>query len=291
LFHLIAAGLQPEDLSPRFAGGTPTATTVVEIAAVGDGVRGWSPLDRAVLGRRLPTGEPIPGLSSFISIDGRFKQEVAQKIPAEIPADEATMLPSAALAARCLREGRVPRGGSLLVVGLGLAGQIALLLARHQGVLRIVAADASPTLLKKAEYNGASRIVRTAEESVREVLAAETGGQGVNAVVLFGGQPAWMQEGVQSLAHGGTVVFGIPLSQSVQLGLASPHIQSREIRIQGVHGFTPRDVKTALKAMSQGNVNGESLISRRIPWDALDGERLEPGYWQHGTHIVVEGPE
>jgi threonine dehydrogenase-like Zn-dependent dehydrogenase len=100
-----------------------------------------------------------------------------------------------------------------------------------------------------------------------------------------------MQEGVQSLALGGTVVFGIPLSMSVQLGLASTHIQGRELRIQGVRAFGPRDVKTALKAMSQGTVNGESLISRRIPWNDLDGERLEPGYWHHGTHVVVEGPE
>ncbi|MGD8363170.1 MAG: zinc-binding dehydrogenase, partial [Gemmatimonadota bacterium] len=276
---------------PRYMGMTPTAAAVVEIAAVGDGVRGWSPLDRAVLGRHLPTGNPLPGLAAFIPMDARFRQEVALKLPVEIPADEATMLPAAALAARCLREARVPRGGTLLVVGLGLAGQIALLLARHQGARGIFAADASPTLLKKAEYNGASRVIGAGEASVREVLVRETGGHGVDAVLLLGGEPAWMQEGVQSLAVGGTVVFGIPLTTSVQLGMVSTHIQGRELRIQGVRAFGPRDVKTALKAMSQGTLNGDSLISRRIPWDKLDGERLEPGYWDHGTHLVVEGPE
>jgi threonine dehydrogenase-like Zn-dependent dehydrogenase len=290
LFRLVAAGLQPEDLSPRFLGLTPTASAVAEIAAVGDGVRGWSPLDRAVLARHLPTGDPVPAVAAFIPVAGRYRQEAALKLPVEIPADEATMLPAAALAARCLREARVPRGGSLLVLGLGLVGQITLLLARHQGVQQIFAADASPTLQKKAEYNGASRVVRVGEESVRDVLVQETGARGVNAVVLFGGHPTWMQEGVQSLAHGGTVVFGIPLTLSIQISLASVHIQSREIRVQGVRAFAPRDVKTALKAMSQGNVNGESLISRRIAWGELDGETLAPGYWEHGTHVVVEGP-
>lgn len=290
LFRLIAAGLQPEDVSERFHNQTPPAATVAEIAAVGDGVRGWSPPERVLIGRRLPIGDTVPGLAEFISIDARFKQSVTLKLPVDIPSDEATLVPSVALAARILREARVPRNGSLLVVGLGLVGQAVLLLARHQGIQNLFAADASPTLQKKGEYNGASRIIRVAEESVRDVLAADTGGRGVNAAIFLSPEPGWVQEGMVSLAPGGTVVLGIPFSASIRMALNTAHIQSHEMRIQGVREFGPRDVKTALNAITQGNVNGESLISRRIPWAELDGQKLEPGYWEHATHVVVEGP-
>jgi threonine dehydrogenase-like Zn-dependent dehydrogenase len=155
---------------------------------------------------------------------------------------------------------------------------------------RIFAADTSPTLRKKGEYNGASRMIRWPEETVRETVARETGGRGVHSAILLSAQPDPVREAIESLGRGGSAILGIPPPSSVRLGFTSTLLQSREMRFQGVPAFHPRDLKTAVNALKQGTVNGESLISRRIPWAKLDGERIEPGYWEHATHVVVEGP-
>jgi L-iditol 2-dehydrogenase len=265
---------------------------VGEIAAIGEKVRGWDVLDRALLLRppRVPSPHSLTGLADFVHVSAAMEKEnLVVKLPQEISAEDATLLPAAALAVRMLREARVPAGGRLLVVGLGLVGQIVILLARHQRVEQLFATDHSPTLKRKAEWSGATRVLPV--ESVSESVGQELGGTGVHAAVVLRADAPLLQGAFGSLGAQGTLILGSSFAPSARLTVPPAWMQSHEIRVQGVNHFEPGDIREAISTVRQGIVNAETLVSKRIAWGDLAGVSFDEEFWAHGTHVVVEGPE
>jgi len=294
LFRLLAAGLGPEDVTPgNYVNRTPPAVPVGEIAAVGEDVTGWNPLDAAVVlphaaGPSLP---PLAGLCEYFLVPRELvERNLVRKLPAEIPAEDATLVPATALASKVLREARAGKATSVLVVGLGLAGQIVIRLARHQGVRTVFAADESPTLRQRAEWSGATRVIRLPENSIREAIAGETGGRGVDAALLLVPDASQAHEVFQALAPRGTLILAAPFSPNFLFALPGARLQRNELRVQGVGSFEARELRDAFRALNQGIVNAETLVSKRVAWEDLPGTGIDPGYWSHGTHLVVAGP-
>lgn len=295
LFRLLSAGIAPADIDLTLnVGRTPAALPVTEIAATGENVSGWNPLDRALLlAPMLATGgAPFEGLAEFIHVPAEAARGGGViKLSMEIPPDDATLVPAAAMAARVLRETHSSNTAGLLVLGLGLAGQALIRMARHQGVRAVVAVDNSATLRERASWSGATHAVRVPDESVRSVVMDATGGAGVQAAVILSGDPSYAPEALQSLAPRGTLILGAPFPASFLFALPGTLVQRRELRIVGVSGFETRDVRDAMQALRLGIVNAETLVSKHVAWAELPAMELEPGYWEHGTHVVVEGPE
>jgi threonine dehydrogenase-like Zn-dependent dehydrogenase len=176
------------------------------------------------------------------------------------------------------------------VLGLGLIGQIVILLARHQRVDQILAADVSPTLRRKAEWSGATRIIPLPAESVVDAVGQQGRG-GVHAAVVLTSDPTLLPQAFSALRPGGALVLASPFSPSVRMEVPPAHIRHHEIRLQGVQRFEERDVGEARRTIQQGIVNGEALVSKRIAWKDLGNTILGDDYWTHGTHVVVKGPE
>jgi NADPH:quinone reductase-like Zn-dependent oxidoreductase len=291
LFRLLVAGVREEDRIP--SPGSAQGALVGEIAAVGDAVTRWSPLDRALL---IPGSGPpgTAGIAEFFRAgdgpDDRHGFRVF-RIPERMNAEDATLLPSAALAARILRKATLPKGGRFLVVGLGLVGQILILLARHQRVEQILAADSSATLRAKAEWSGATGIIHLPEAPIGDSVLRMTGGQGVDGAAILSPDASWTAEASRVIAERGSLLVVAEFPPGFSLNVAPAWIQRNEIRIQGVRGFRERDLREAIRAIDQGILNAEGFISRRIPWPDLEGATLDPGYWAHGTHVLIEGPE
>ncbi len=293
VFRLLAAGVGPDDVAPNlYVNRTPPGVPILEVAAAGDGVSGWNALDRAILLPRPASTDPLPGLSTYLSIpDDPALREALVKLPGQIDAEGATLLPAAAFAARILREARSDHARTLLVLGLGLVGQVAIRLARHQGIRGVYAADASATLRQRAEWSGATRVIRVPEEPLRDAILQETGGAGPDAVLALSPDASLAHEAFQVMARRGTMVVGAPFSSNFLFALPGARVQRNELRIHGVSGFESQDLRDAFQALRLGTVNADTLVSRRLRWDELPQADLDPGYWEHGTHVVVQGPD
>jgi len=289
LFKLLVAGVRAEDYPGP--SGRVQGVQVGEIAAVGDDVTGWSPSDRALL---VPDASRSSGIASYLhtgeSPENRNGFRLYQ-IPDRMNAEDATLLPSAALAARILRTCALRKGGRLLVVGLGLVGQILMLFARHQRVEKILGADPSPTLRAKGEWSGATGIVRLPEESIQEAILSMTRQQGVDAAVILSSNASWIAEASRVISERGTLIFASETPPGFSLNVAPAWIQRNEIRLQGVRGFGDPDLREAMRAIDQGTLNAENYVSRRTAWSELEAAHLDPAYWDHGTHVLIEGPE
>jgi|GEM_PF-1144004 len=289
LFKLLVAGIRAEDHPGP--SGRVQGVQVGEIAAVGDDVTRWNPSDRALL---VPDASRSSGIANYVytgeSSDDRRGFRVIQ-IPDRMNAEDATLLPSAALAARILRTCALPKGGRLLVVGLGLVGQILMLFARHQRVEKILGADPSPTLRAKGEWSGATGIVRLPEESIQDAVLTMTRQKGVDAAVILSPNASWTADASRVISERGTLIFAALTPPGFNLSVAPAWIHQNEIRIQGVRGFGDPDLREAMRAIDQGTLNAENYVSRRTAWSELEAAHLDPAYWDHGTHVLIEGPE
>ena len=94
---------------------------------------------------------------------------------------------------------QVPEGGSLVVVGLGPVGQLAVRAARHRGVQHVIGLDLVPERLALAQAHGATVVDLTHTKKPVEAIKDLTDGRGADSVL----------EAVGMEAHGNPVAAKI----------------------------------------------------------------------------------
>lgn len=105
----------------------------------------------------------------------------------------------------------VKPGHTVVVVGDGAVGLLAVLSARVQGAARIIAMSRHPTRQRLAREYGATDVVtERGEEGVARILEL-TRGVGADAVLECVGTPEAMQQAIRATRPGGTVGYvGVP---------------------------------------------------------------------------------
>ncbi len=94
---------------------------------------------------------------------------------------------------QAVRYADTPRGGTLAVLGLGPIGQMAVRVARQQGVERILAVDSVPARLAMAQKYGAEIVNLDDSDNMADTLIELTKGRGPDSVI----------EAVGMESHGG----------------------------------------------------------------------------------------
>jgi len=77
----------------------------------------------------------------------------------------------------------VPRGGSVLVLGLGAIGDMAARVARHRGAGTVIGIDRVPERLQRASARGVTTINLDDHDDPAAVVRDLTGGRGADAVI------------------------------------------------------------------------------------------------------------
>lgn len=100
----------------------------------------------------------------------------------------------------------IPLGGSVLVIGIGAVGLSAIAGAKLLGAGKLFAAGTRPISVKVAKEYGATDIINYKEGPIDEQIRELTNGEGVDSVVIAGGNltNTW-KEAIASTKAGGTV--------------------------------------------------------------------------------------
>jgi threonine dehydrogenase-like Zn-dependent dehydrogenase len=121
----------------------------------------------------------------------------------------------------------VPKGGTLVVLGLGPIGDMACRVAQHMGVGRVIAVDLVPERLERARQRGVEVVDLTAVDDLGDAIRDMTGGRGPDSVV----------DAVGMEAHGSPVA---KLAQQVTgflpAAIAAPFMQAAGVdRLAALH--------------------------------------------------------
>jgi L-iditol 2-dehydrogenase len=171
---------------------------VGEIAAVGEGVTGFAPGDRVFVHHHAPCfrcracarGEFVQcptwkqsqidpgGMAEFFRVPAGNLSGDTLRLPDHVSdADGALVEPLACVVKSLARAGDV-NGATVLIIGLGVMGQLHVLLARHLGAARILAADLVAERCAVAAQLGADVTIDAGAAPLAEQVRALTVARG-----------------------------------------------------------------------------------------------------------------
>jgi len=258
-----------------------------EIAAVGEDVTAFAAGDRIVPHHHAPclaceecrAGRYVHcavwrssrldpgGMAEFVRIPAGNLARDTRKIPETMSFEEASFIEPLATVVKAFRRGRLRAGQSLLVVGLGTAGQLALRLGRALGARRIVGADRVASRLARAKESGADDVFDVDGETLAGGAALYSGGRGFDFVFACPGKSAVVRAAAQAAAPGGTLLLFTMTPPGEEIALPGHDLYFREVSLVPSYSCGPDDTREALELLASDSVLVADLVTHRFPID------------------------
>lgn len=166
--------------------------------------------------------------------------------------------------------GIVAEGDTVVVVGCGPVGLMAILCARGLAG-RLLAVDGVPVRRELAARLGAEAV---APEDAEDAVAAATGGIGADVVVEAAGSPGALDASLR-LARGRGIVSVVGAHFEPDYPLDNGRMFERELTLRFSIGDPTADGPLLLDRMAGGELDPLAVITHRLPLaDAVDAYRL-----------------
>ncbi len=185
-------------------------------------------------------------------------------IPETLSYEAATFTEPLACVLRGLKRLDLQPGNTLLVIGSGIAGLLYIQLARAFGAGCIVAVDISETRLKAAAALGADHAV-DAGSDVPSLLRSLNRGRLADRVVLCTGASPAIDQALNSVERGGTLLFFAPTDPGVTFPLSVNDVfWRRDVTLTTSYAGAPADYQAALDLLQAGAIKVEPMITHRL---------------------------
>ncbi len=208
----------------------------------------------------------IPGgISEYILIPEINLRNDTLLIPEGMNYEDATLIEPTACVVKSLKRAGIRKGDTVLVIGLGVMGQIHVLLARMFGVDRVIGADLVEFRLRKAVEFGADHVIDVKREDIFERVKDLTDGKGAEIVIVGPNSVEAMITGLRTVSSGGSVVLFTPARPGEMLNIDPNEIYFRDINIITSYSCGPDDTREAIRIIERGTVNARLLVTHRFP--------------------------
>ncbi|MEW6671327.1 MAG: alcohol dehydrogenase catalytic domain-containing protein [Thermodesulfobacteriota bacterium] len=157
-----------------------------------------------------------------------------RKVPETLTDHEAALLEPLGVAVHAVHKNDIA-GDNVLVLGCGPIGLMSISAAKAFGAARVFATARSPEKLQKGFLMGADRVFNASERGIIDSIRSEAGRSGIGTVIDMTGSQEAIQQGLQVLRPGGTLVFAGILSGNIDLNALAYNIYN-EIRMVGIFG-------------------------------------------------------
>jgi len=208
----------------------------------------------------------IPGgISEYILIPQINLENDTLNLPDNLNYEDGTLIEPTACVVKALKRVNIKRGDTVLVIGLGVMGQLNILLARKYGAGRIIGADMIPFRLQKAKEFGADDVINVSEDNFFETIKNLTAGEMADVVLVGPNSVDAMRQGISCTGAGGRVLFFTPAKPEERLTIEPNELYFKDINIITSYSCGPTDTADALELIEQGIVRAEELVTHRFP--------------------------
>jgi L-iditol 2-dehydrogenase len=212
---------------------------------------------------RETTFEP-GGFSEYLRVPAINVDRGVFVLPDGLSFDEASFAEPLACVYRGQRRANIQPGQTVIVLGSGLAGLLHINLARALGAGRIVATDMVPNRLAAAKNLGAD-FTFLATDDIPARLKEVNDGRLADLVIVCTGAPSALQQGLDSVDRGGTVLFFAPTDPGVKISVPVNDLFFRnDATLTTTYAGAPADLATALEMIGSGRVQVGEMISHRL---------------------------
>jgi L-iditol 2-dehydrogenase len=269
--RVLACGVCGSDVLDAWVARKVPAVLGHEIAAeveqVGAGVGGVAAGDRVVVHHHAPCGECRRCRRGHETLCDQFKATRLHpggfaervRVPADLvgellvldglDAERATFVEPLACVLRAFARAGLRAGDSLLVVGTGTSGLLAIAAAHALAVEAVWAREPRPERLELALALGAER----------------HGNELVDVAMVCTTKPDAIAVGFAAVAPGGTLCLYAPPDPGQALGLDGHALYVGEIDVCASYSAGPGDMRRALELIASGRVDPAPLVTHRLP--------------------------
>jgi threonine 3-dehydrogenase len=256
------------------------------VVAVGDAVRGTH------VGERVSAEGHIPDLTCLlcrtgqahicehveiigVDRDGAFAQYVAipqynvWRLDRAIPDEVAAIFDPLGNAVHSVMAAGVSVK-SVVIMGVGSIGLMAIQVARAAGALSVYAVDVNPAKLEFARRLGADATFLSSQGDLVREIRNRTGGDGADVLLEMSGSGGAINLGLQLLRNGGpAALLGIP-PDNVSLNLAD-RVIFKGLTVLGINGRRMFETWYQMEALvKSGRVDPRSIITHVLPFTEFD---------------------
>lgn len=200
------------------------------------------------------------------------------RLPDPVGFEDGALVEPAACAVKALRRANIRPGDAVLVIGLGVMGQLLARLARSFGAGQVLGAEFVAERRAWAlrlgadavfDPNAAAQGGNSPGAAGRDGLAAQvrdfTGGRGADVVIVGPPTVMAMRSGIACASKGGTVVMFSPAPPGEALEIEPHDLYFREVNLVPSYSCGPDDTREALRLISSGAVRAADVVSHRYP--------------------------
>jgi L-iditol 2-dehydrogenase len=254
------------------------------IAAVGKGVKQYKIGERICAAHHVPcntchyclnghhtvcdtlrqTNFDPGGFAEYVRLPRINVEQGIFPLPDEVSFEEATFVEPLACVLRGHRLARLQSGQTVLVIGSGVAGLLHIQLARTSGAGCIIATDILNYRLEAARRVGADIAVQ-AREYTPACLRKAADGRLADLVVICSGVSSAINQALESVERGGTVLFFAPTEPGDTVAISVNDLFWRnEITLTSSYGGSPADYAAALDLIRAGRIRVREMITHRL---------------------------
>ncbi len=182
----------------------------------------------------------------------------------ELPWEAAALIEPTSVALNAARRGAC-RGKTVLVMGMGTIGQLALQCAIAEGARHTIAANPSSARLELAARLGAGATVRLApsQDASSEALRRAAGEDPIDVVLVCTGAASAVALAIDAAHPGATIVLA-GLAGEPSIGVDLDLVVLKELDLRGLNG-SPFVWPDTVRLVDGGAVRTQPLVTHRLP--------------------------
>lgn len=254
-----------------------------EVVRVGDGVERYGVGDRVFVSHHVPCNSCRYCLSGHHSVcdtlrqtnfdPGGFAEYIRVPrinvelgtflLPEELSFEEGSFIEPVACVVRGQRLARLAPGQSVLVIGSGISGLLHVQLARVHDAACVVATDVHGYRLKAAQGLGADAAIHAADD-IPARLREVNDGRLADLVIVCTGAEAAIQQAIQSVERGGTLLFFAPAAAGASVGIPLYEFWRNEVTVTTSYAASPEDIVKAIELIRARRVRVREMITHRL---------------------------
>jgi L-iditol 2-dehydrogenase len=192
------------------------------------------------------------------------------RLPQTMDYADGALIEPLACVVKSLRRSGLVEDARVLVIGLGVMGQMHVLLARHLGARQVLGVDLVPARCERARQLGADAVIEAQDdEDWPPRLLDLTGGEGAEIVIVGPATVAALEQGLRCVARGGTVIQFMATEPGTTLALPTSELYFREVRLVPSYSCGPTDTRAALELIERGVIRAEHVVTHRFPLEQV----------------------
>lgn len=208
-------------------------------------------------------------------------------LPKEISYEEGVFIEPLACVVRGISIADLKKDKNVLILGSGISGLLHIKMAKYLKSKNIIATDINKYRMKIAKKIGADKVIN-AKDNVPKLVKKYNNGKLADFVVTCTGVPSAVEQAIQSVEMGGTILFFAPTQPLVKITFPLFDLWNKGVKMVSTYAGSPKDIETAIDLIKSKKITVTDMITHKIPLSETEKGFKLVAQAQNSIKVIIE---